>query len=97
MKYLRFTWDQKKDRINRRKHGVSFKEAKTVFFNENAIESFDPDHSQSEDRFILLGASFYFRVLVVCYCYQENESVVRVISARKATRKEKEHYLGKRQ
>ena len=92
MDRLGFAWDKKKNEANRKKHGVSFEDAQTVFFDENAIEFFDPDHSEEEDRFLLLGLSFRLRVLVVCHCYRESQGVIRVISARKATRKEWEHY-----
>jgi len=92
MSNLRFVWDSKKNETNRKKHGVSFDEAQTVFFDENAIEFYDPDHSDEEDRFLLLGLSFRLRVLVVCHCYRESQEVIRIISARKATRKERSHY-----
>jgi uncharacterized protein len=65
---LRFTWDDKKDALNRRKHGVSFEEARTAFYDESAKLYFDPDHSASEHRFILLGMSLRLRVLIVCHC-----------------------------
>ena len=94
MDRLRFTWDEKKSQANQRKHGVSFEEAQTVFFDENAMAFFDPDHSDEHDRFLLLGLSFRLRVLVVCHCYRESQGVIRIISARKATRKEREQYVG---
>ena len=84
MNELRFIWDENKDRLNRKKHGVSFEEAKTVFFDENAIEFSDPEHSTEEDRFILLGFSFKLQILIVCYCYRENDPIIRIFSARKA-------------
>ena len=71
MNAIEFTWDDDKNRANRRKHGVSFEEAQTAFRDENAKVYFDPDHSDDEDRFILLGMSFSLRVLVVCHCYRE--------------------------
>ena len=89
---LRFTWDVSKDRSNRRKHGVSFDEARSVFYDENAREYADPDHSETEERFILLGMSARLRVLVVCHCLRESESVIRIISARKADGTEQEEY-----
>ncbi len=89
---MQFLWDEKKNRANRRKHGVSFEEAQTAFFDERAKVFFDPDHSEDEDRFILLGVSFRLRVLVVCHCYRENDKVIRIISARKADRSEQEDY-----
>ena len=85
---IRFEWGELKNRENRRKHGVSFQEAQIVFLDENAIRYFDPDHSEGEDRFIMLGMSFRLRVLVVCHCFRKNESVIRIISARKADKQE---------
>lgn len=92
MKDLAFVWDESKNRLNRRKHGISFEEAKTVFYDENAREYFDPDHSEEENRFILLGMSARLRVLVVCHCFRERELVIRIISARRANRQEQEAY-----
>ena len=89
---MRFEWDEAKNRENMRKHGLSFEEAQTVFLDENAIRFFDPDHSQNEDRFIMLGMSFRLRVLVVCHCYRKGGSVIRIISARKADKKETSSY-----
>jgi hypothetical protein len=92
MRELRFVWDEAKNRANQRKHGVSFEEAQTAFLDENARVYFDPDHSDVEARFILLGLSFQLRILVVCHCYREAEWVVRIISARKADKREQEAY-----
>ena len=92
MNNLHFIWDEDKNKTNQKKHGISFDEAKTVFFDENAVEFQDPDHSKEEDRFILLGFSFKLRMLVVCYCYREKDTVIRIISARKATNKERLNY-----
>nr|VFK41611.1 MAG: hypothetical protein BECKTC1821E_GA0114239_101246 [Candidatus Kentron sp. TC] len=92
MRDIRFEWDERKNRENKRKHKVSFEEARTVFLDENAIRFFDPDHSEDEERFIMLGISFTLRVLVVCHCYQEDDSVIRIISARKADKKEQSAY-----
>lgn len=92
MEGLRFTWDENKNRVNRRKHGVAFEEAQTAFLDEQAKVYFDPDHSEDEERFILLGVSFRLRVLVVCHCYRESDTVVRIISARKADKQEQEDY-----
>ena len=89
---IRFEWDPAKARENVRRHGVSFDEAKTVFADENAILLDDPDHSSDEDRFALLGLSAPLRVLVVAHCYREGDGVIRVISARKATRTERAQY-----
>jgi len=87
-----FEWDEKKNRQNIRKHGVSFEEAQSVFLDDHAMRFYDPDHSGDEDRFLMLGLSFTLRVLVVCHCYRERDVVIRIISARKATRQEGEHY-----
>jgi uncharacterized DUF497 family protein len=92
MSELRFEWDERKNRANRRKHGVSFEEAQTAFYDANALAYADPDHSEDEDRFILLGLSFRLRTLVVCHCYRETEEVIRIISARKADRNEQRDY-----
>ena len=89
---LRFEWDTAKERQNRRRHGVSFLEAQSAFYDEHAIRYFDPDHSQSEDRFILLGMSFVLGVLVVCHCYRANEDVIRIVSARRANSAEAREY-----
>jgi uncharacterized DUF497 family protein len=89
---LKFTWDEQKEAANRQKHGVSFDEARTVFFDEHARLIADPDSSDDEDRFILLGYSERPRLLVVCHCYRENDSIIRIISARKASRPEKNTY-----
>ena len=93
MKKLVFEWDDKKNALNIRKHSVSFEDAQTVFFDENAIEFDDPDHSIQEERFILLGLSQSLKVLVVCHCYRIVESKIRIISARKATKKEQGAYF----
>jgi uncharacterized protein len=92
MNELQFEWDKRKETANIKKHGVSFNEAQAVFYDENAIQFFDPDHSENEDRFILLGISFKLRVLVVCHCFLESERVVRIISARKANDDEQNEY-----
>jgi len=96
MDSLRFAWDKRQNRANIKKHKVSFEEAETVFKDENAIQYFDPDHSDDEDRFILLGVSTRRRVLVVCHCFRESELVVRIISARRADRSEGRAYWGKK-
>ena len=93
MKEITFTWDPEKDHNNKSKHdGIGFDEAKTVFYDENARLIFDPDHSLDEDRFIIVGLSQNLRLLVVCHCYKENDSVIRLISARKASVKEEGAY-----
>jgi len=92
MAALRFEWDSAKDAANRKEHGVSFDEAITVFADEMGRFKADPDHSEGEDRFLLLGLSASLRVLVVSHCYRRGDEVVRIISARKATRKERIQY-----
>ena len=92
MTSLTFTWDQAKARANIRKHGVSFDEAQSVFLDEEARLLDDPDHSEDEDRFILLGMSAAPRLLVVVHAYREIGGVIRIISARKATPRERRAY-----
>ena len=89
---MRFEWDAEKAFINQKKHDVTFEEAQTVFGDYDALRIFDPDHSEDEDRFILLGMSAVLRILVVCHCYRENDEKIRIISARKATKKESTAY-----
>jgi uncharacterized DUF497 family protein len=89
---LSFEWDPRKAAANRRKHGVSFEEAATVFSDDRALLIDDPDRSAAEDRFVLLGISATLRVLVVVHCYRESEARIRLISARKATRSECAQY-----
>jgi uncharacterized DUF497 family protein len=96
MKTIDFEWDKKKDQANSKKYSVSFDEARTVFYDEHAIQFFDPDHSESEDRFLLLGTSFKLRALVVCHCFRREETIVRIISARKADKDEEHVYWNKR-
>ena len=94
MESIIFSWDDRKNRSNQKKHGVSFEEAQSVFFDDKAIEYFDPDHSENEDRFLMLGLSYHLRVLVVSYCLYDNDSEIRIISGRKATKKEQIIYRG---
>lgn len=90
---LRFEWDPVKAASNLRKHGVSFEDAQTVFSDEHARLIDDPDHSQEEDRLVLLGMSSSLRLLVVAHCYRSASTVIRIISARRATRTEQRSYL----
>jgi uncharacterized protein len=92
MNEIRFEWDDSKNRENVRKHKVSFEEAQTVFLDENAIRFFDPDHSVDEDRFLMLGIGCRLRVLVVCRCFRVNDSIIRILSARKADKAEETDY-----
>jgi uncharacterized protein len=89
---LEFEWDERKNAQNRRKHGVSFEEAKTVFLDENALLITDPDHSADEERFILLGLSSSLRALVVCHSYKHDRETIRIISARRANGIERKKY-----
>ena len=91
---MKIIWDDNKNRENVRKHNVSFEEAGTVFYDPNGKLIDDPDHSDEEDRFIILGLSKMLLLLVVCHCYRENDEVIRIISARKATKKEAKYYRG---
>jgi uncharacterized protein len=90
---MRFEWNEDKRRLNEQKHGVTFEEAKSVFYSDNALLFDDPDHSEEEERFLLLGPSAVGRVLVVVHCCREDGDVIRVISARKSTRSEENAYL----
>jgi len=92
MRKLRFIWDEGKARANERKHGVTFDEAKTVFYDDDAELIGDPDHSSHEDRFVMLGMSMRARMLIVCHCYRQDNGIIRIISARKATKKEQSQY-----
>lgn len=89
---INFEWDENKNRINQRKHGISFEEAKTVFYDDEALVIDDPEHSEEEERFIILGLSLQANLLVVCHCCRNSDSVIRIISARKATKTESSYY-----
>jgi hypothetical protein len=90
---IKFEWNLSKARANLKKHGVSFEEAQSVFFDENAIQFFDSESSDEEERFLMLGLSENSRILLVCHCEREGE-VIRIISARRATARERKHYTG---
>ena len=92
MDQLLFEWGKRKESANVKKHGISFEEARTTFYDENAVQFFDPDHSDDEDCFILLGVSHKLNTLVVCHCFREEETTVRIISARKADKDEANVY-----
>ncbi len=92
MKHLEFEWDEAKNLANIQKHGISFNEAKSVFADECALLIADPDHSEDEDRFLLLGLSGKLRILVVCHCFEVDARLIRIISCRKANRKEMAQY-----
>ena len=92
MKKLEFEWDPNKNKENIKKHKISFEEAKEVFYDDNAILFDDPDHSANEERFLIIGRISNLNICVVSHCYKEKESIIRLISARRATKKEKETY-----
>ena len=94
MSNITFEWDASKASLNKKKHGISFDEAKTVFFDEKAKVIHDPEHSDDEERFIILGLSVNVRMLVVIHCYRKNDCIIRIISVRKATQKESMQYHG---
>ncbi|RKW50581.1 MAG: BrnT family toxin [Lachnospiraceae bacterium] len=93
MNYIRFIWDGNKNELNKAKHKLSFEEAKEVFEDENAILFDDPDHSYEEDRFLIIGSIKSSKICIVSHCYKDSENVIRIISAREATKKEKKIYL----
>jgi uncharacterized DUF497 family protein len=92
MEELRFEWDPRKAKSNAAKHGVSFDEASTAFYDDNGLVIDDPAHSEAEDRFILLGLSATVRLVVVVHCFRDEDSIIRIISARKATSAESRQY-----
>lgn len=94
MKNIFFEWNDKKAKSNLKKHGVSFEEARSVFFDDLAIQFWDDNNSENEDRFLMLGLSNKFRILLVVHCFRESESTIRIISARKATKNEMKEYPG---
>ena len=92
MAKARFEWDSRRDRENQKKHGISFEEAKTVFYDEFAVQFFDEENSVSEDRFLMLGLSDEARLLILCHCERAQGNIIRIISARKANRAESAAY-----
>ncbi len=92
MKNISFEWDENKNQINRRKHGIDFEEAKTIFYDDNAILFDDPEHSVEEERFLILGISKYENLCIVSHCYRSDDNIIRIISARKATKNEIKTY-----
>lgn len=93
---IRFEWNSAKAAANIKKHGVSFEEAQSVFYDEFAVQFFDDDHSSDEERFLLLGMSTGARLLLVCHCERETGNVIRIISARNATKRESAFYGGEK-
>jgi uncharacterized protein len=96
MAELRFEWDLRKSRSNAEKHGVTFMEAQSAFYDEFGLLLKDSEHSEREDRFLLLGLSSELHALVVCHCYRETDGVIRIISARKANRFERQQYTSRK-
>lgn len=94
MNRIVFEWDDKKAKSNLLKHGVSFEEAQSVFFDDMAIQFWDESHAEKEERFLMLGLSNKLRILLVVHCFRERDSTIRIISARKATNKEMNEYPG---
>ena len=94
MSTIEIEWDERKNRSNKNKHGVDFNEAKSVFYDENALEYYDDTHSENEDRYLMLGLSGHLRILIVSYTVRttDNETLIRIISGRKATKKEQKEY-----
>ena len=92
MAAIRIEWNERKNTLNLRKHGISFDEAESVFADENALLLADPEHSKEEDRFILMGLGRSLRVLLVFHCYRRSDDVIRIFSARKASRAERDQY-----
>ncbi len=93
---IKFEWDPPKAAVNLKKHRVSFEEAKSVFYDEFAVQFFDEDHSSREKRFLMLGMSSGAKLLIVCHCERGQGEVIRIISARKATKRESAFYQGGR-
>jgi uncharacterized DUF497 family protein len=91
---ITFEWDENKEASNRKKHGVSFQEAQTVFYDDFAVQFFDEEHSSHEQRFLMLGMSTGARLLLVCHCERSGGNIIRIISARKATKQESKFYQG---
>ncbi len=91
---IKFEWDTAKANSNKKKHGVSFEEAQSVFYDEFAVQFFDDESSKLEDRFLMLGFSDEARLLIVCHCERNQGSIIRIISARKATKIESKYYQG---
>ena len=90
---MHFDWDENKNELNKKKHGISFEEASTAFFDDKAILFDDPEHSELEERFLLLGMTEKASICIVCHCYRGSDAVIRIISARMATKKEEERYV----
>ncbi len=97
MQPIRFAWDEKKNTANQKRHGVSFEEAQSVFFDESALQFFDEAHSAAEGRFLMLGLSSHLRLLMVAHTFREEDSIIRIVSARMATKNESRVYTERKQ
>lgn len=93
MEMIKFEWDEVKNNKNKKKHGLSFEEAKEVFYDDNAVLFDDPDHSDGEERFLIIGMVKSQKICIVSHCYRDNDNIIRIISARQATKNEKNTYL----
>ena len=93
MDNIKFEWDEEKNEINKHKHGLSFEDAAEVFYDDNAVLFDDPDHSVGEERFLIIGMTDSHKICIVSHCYRDNDNIIRIISARKATKNEKNTYL----
>lgn len=93
MESIIFEWDENKNRINKVKHGIDFEEAKTVFYDDDAIMFDDPEHSVNEERFLILGTTEHEKLCIVSHCYRDEDNIIRIISARKATTNETNTYI----
>ena len=91
---IKFEWDTVKANSNQKKHGVSFEEAQSVFYDEFAVQFYNENSSVLEDRFLMLGFSDEARILIVCHCERDQGNTIRIISARKATKNERKYYQG---
>ena len=91
---IRFEWNKAKAILNKKKHGVSFEEAESVFYDESAVQFYDEVNFNAEDRFLMLGFSNEARLLIVCHCERDQGGIIRIISARKATKTEGTYYEG---
>lgn len=90
---MEFEWDENKNQINKKKHGISFEDVESVFSDFSAIIFDDPDHSETEERFLIIGMSLRKGICIVSHCYRNNENIIRIISARKATKNEQMIYI----
>lgn len=92
MDTINFEWDENKNEINKKKHGLSFETAQEVFYDEFAVVFDDPDHSVGEERFLIIGMTESSKICIVSHCYRDSDNIIRIISAREATKREKTIY-----